>query len=157
MIIAIGSIINLTNFYDEAKHRPLKQYARAISSRKNVCYSIAVKQQKILSNLLIKLQSNNLPYVTYKKSNSLVYHKKCLLKNYINCTQVKSVSFENIVLKRGSIILIEINDENYPVFEEIADIFKTNTNVSLYHRHVSVLLSNICLQRTLIIVIKIMS
>lgn len=81
----------------------------------------------MLSNLLIKLQSNNLLYVTYKKSNSLVSHKKMLLKNCTHC-QLKNICFENITIKRGSIILIGIDNDGFPLF---ADIFTSNTNVSL--------------------------
>jgi len=126
----VGPLRCLWSMRFEAKHRPLKQYARAISSRRNVCYSIAIKQQIMLSNLLIKLQSGNLPYITYKKGNSLVCHEK-ILKNYRNFTQVKNVRFGNIMIKRGSIILVRINDDNFPLFGEIADIFKTKSNVSL--------------------------
>lgn len=35
------------------------------------------------------------------------------------------------MIKRGSIILVRINDDNFPLFGEIADIFKTKSNVSL--------------------------
>lgn len=126
----VGPLHSLWSMRFEGKHRISKQYARAISSRKNVCYSIAIKQQIMFSNLLIKLQSDNLPYVTYKKGNSLVYHNK-VLKNYRNYSQVKSVGFGNVMLKRGSIILIGINNDNFPLFAEIIDIFKTNTDVCL--------------------------
>lgn len=65
--------------------------------------------------------------MTYKKGNSVVCHKKVLLRNFTNYTQVKSACFGNVMLKRGSIILITTTT----LFAEIADIFKTNTNVSL--------------------------
>lgn len=69
----VGPLRSLWSMRFEAKHRPLKQYARAISSRINVCNSIAIKQQLMLCNLFIKLQSGTLSYVTYKKGNSLEF------------------------------------------------------------------------------------
>lgn len=112
----------------EGKHRPLKQYAHSSSSRVNVCYSIAVKQQLMLSNLFMQLQLNNFSYITYKISNSLVSSKKVVLNNYANYIVLKSVCFGNMTLKRGSIILVGINNDDLPLFGEIADIFKTKTS-----------------------------
>lgn len=97
----------------------------------------------MLSNLLTKLQSGNLPYITYKKGNSLVCHEK-ILKNHRNFTQVKSVCFGNIMIKRGSIILVRINDDNFPLFGEIVDIFKTKTNVSLLTPCFSATIKYVC-------------
>jgi len=50
----------------------------------------------------MKLQLNNLLYVTYKGSNSLVSSKKILLNNYANYITLKSVRFGNVMLKKGA-------------------------------------------------------
>jgi len=101
-----------------------------VSAEKNVCYSIAVKQQLMLSNLFMKLHLNNSPYVTYKESNSLVSSKKILLNNYANYITLKNVRFGNVMLKKGAIVLVGINNDGFPLFAEIADIFKINISIS---------------------------
>ncbi|KYQ54152.1 hypothetical protein ALC60_06949 [Trachymyrmex zeteki] len=125
----VGSLRPLWSMRFEAKHRPLKQYAQATASRRDICYSIAVKQQLMLSNLFMTLQLNNLPYVTYKESNSLVSLKNVILNNYTNYITLKSICFGNVVLKKGSIVLVNIDNDGYSLFVEISYIFKKKTNI----------------------------
>lgn len=128
----VGPLRPLWSMRFEAKHRPLKQYAHTITSRVNLCYSIAVKQQLMLCDLFAKMQSGFLSFITYKESiNSLLTSQnKILLNDYTNYTILKNVSFGNISFKKGSIVLLNIDNDNYPIFAKITDIFKSNNIVS---------------------------
>lgn len=126
----VGPLRFLWSMRFEAKHRLLKQYARTITSRVNLCYSIAVKEQLMLGDLFAKMQSGLLPYITYKESTSLIPQHKILLNNCSNYIILNNVSFGNISFKRGSIALLSIDDDNFPIFVEITDIFKNNNIAS---------------------------
>lgn len=56
----VGPLRSLWSMRFEAKHHSLKQYAHVTNNRINLCYSIAVKQQQMLSDLFIKLHIKNI-------------------------------------------------------------------------------------------------
>lgn len=126
----VGPLRSLWSMRFEAKHRPLKQYARTITSRVNLCYSIAVKQQLILCDLFAKMQSGSLSYITYKEKTSSISKKSISLRDYKNYTILKNVSFGKVIFKKGSIVLLTIDNDNFPIFAEIVDVFKSNSIVS---------------------------
>jgi len=69
--------------------------------------------------------------IIYRNINSLLSSQnKILLNNYTNYTILKNVSFGNISLKKGSIVLLNIDNDNCPIFAKITDIFKSNNIVS---------------------------
>lgn len=72
-----------------------------------------------------------MPYVTYREDNTLISNTQRLLDNSTHYVKLKSVSFGNIMLKRGSIVLLNVDNDELPIFAEIMCIFKTNTSVSL--------------------------
>lgn len=123
----VGPLRSLWSMRFEGKHRPLKQYAHAITSRVNLSYSIAVKQQLTLCDLFSKMQSGHLRYITYKKS-TLISHNTSVLNNYTNYIALRNVSFGNITLKKGSIVLLSIDNDS-PIFAEIIEIFMNNSVV----------------------------
>lgn len=124
----VGPLHSLWSMRFEGKHRPLKQYARSITCRRNVCRSIAVKHQLILSDYFITLQCGGISYITYTKDNSYLTDKD-MSNDCTNNTALKSLSFGNVTLTRGSIVLLGIDDDECPLFVEIIDIFKTSTNI----------------------------
>lgn len=124
----VGPLRSLWSMRFEAKHRPLKQYARASTSRRNICYSISVKHQLMLASYFITLQYGGVPYITYVEDNSLNVINKVLLNDYTNNIVLKSVSFGNVTLTKGSIVLFSIDNDECPIFVEIIDIFKITTN-----------------------------
>lgn len=124
----VGPLRPLWSMRFEAKHRPFKQYARAITCKRNICRSIAVKHQLMLSSYFIMLICGSVPYITYTKDNSLNITSK-ILNDCTNKTRLRNISFGNITLTRGSIVLFGIDDDECPIFVQIMDIFKTTTNI----------------------------
>jgi len=92
-----------------------------------ICFSIAVKHQLMLSDFFITLRYGGTPYIAYIENNSLNTNKK-LLNDCTNNNALKSVSFGNVTLTKSSIVLLDIDDDECPIFAKIIDIFKT-TNI----------------------------
>lgn len=66
IILKSGPLRHFWYFRYEAKHKELKMYARAITSRKNICLTLAKKYQYKFAHLLLNKESNQNLVVSMK-------------------------------------------------------------------------------------------
>lgn len=130
IIRAVGPIRHLWSMRGESKHKILKRVASSTTSRVNICSTMAIRHQLSFSNMLLKnigLETTiERGKIVSMNIQTLSYHDMIVAKfpNLISLDSLSWVKLKNIAYKRKMLVILSINeDENYPNFGEIKDIF----------------------------------
>lgn len=126
-------------FRYEAKHKEMKLYAHAITSRKNICLSLAKKYQykfayNILNSSLVKINLNN-KYVNDSNYNQLILRVLHLTSDQYIC--YSQIEFKGTLYKIGY-FFTHYNDE-ICVYEILEIIFvKQNSRVQFIVQQIEI-------------------
>lgn len=133
IILLTGPPVHLWTMRYESKHKELKSNAYVVSSRTNICKTLAIKCQLKACELYIsnkgfetqisKGKSEIFPEVT--ASNIEEKTKILLIENNFlnNIFRVSSVTHYGVKYQKGNIILVTVEDNYSPVFGIIEEIF----------------------------------
>jgi len=117
-------------FRYEAKHKELKMYARAITSRKNICLTLAKKYQYKFAHLLLNKESNK-TFVVNMRHMINSNHTEFLLNNsFMSSTSFDSyskINFKGTEYEVGNYITNFIDEV---CLYEILEIIVIQNNVS---------------------------
>jgi len=93
-------------FRYEAKHKELKMYARAITSRKNICLTLAKKYSFKFAHFLLNQQNNKdfIVFDKYKINSDLEFLSNILSMPYTNITSFSKINFKGTNYKIGSYV-----------------------------------------------------
>ena len=121
IIRMMGPLEHIQAIRGEAKHREGKLTANSVSTRVNICKTIAIKQQLIFSNKLLLNQgldsefaSGRLREFCAETANELATSTNYKADDYLGVDYVK-------IYKCGSFIKIDEDDE-FPTFAQIEEI-----------------------------------
>lgn len=111
-----GPVRKFWSFKYEAKHRQFKMYAHAISSRKNICLTLAKKYQFCFANYLLNFSQKKSRY-TFNKDDKIQTNFVNLIcskleKNENNVECFDKVEFEGKEYKKGYYISTRSSDYN---------------------------------------------
>lgn len=100
-------------FRYEAKHKEFKMYARAITSRKNICLKLAKKYQLKFAHFLLNDESNQIVVVAMKniissKHNEFVFNTLNIPSNFFN--SYSKINFKGTDYKIGNYVTNFINE-----------------------------------------------
>lgn len=137
-ILQTGPPINLWTMRYESKHKELKSNANVVSSRTNICKTLAIKSQlkacelyisnKGLKYTMLTGKSENFPNVS--NTTSIDEKVKILLmeKNFLNnIFRLSSVTYCGVKYQTGNVILVSVEDNYSPEFGIIKEIFLNDT------------------------------
>jgi len=122
-------------FRYEAKHKEFKMYARAITSRKNICLTLAKKYQFKFAHFLLNDKSNQIVVVAMKniissKHNEFVFNTLNISSNFFN--SYSKINFKGTDYKIGNYVTNFINEV---CFYEILEIIVLQNNIVLFTVH----------------------
>lgn len=91
-----GPVKHLWSYLFESKHREAKTYARNITSRKNITYSLSIKASLKFSNFLMDNQRGFPSYIEFVECDNLPLKETLNINNIINIEEFeKSFNFES--------------------------------------------------------------
>ncbi|KAF0709353.1 C2H2-type domain-containing protein [Aphis craccivora] len=120
IILKSGPLRHFWYFRYEAKHKELKMYARAITSRKNICLTLAKKYQYKFAHLLLNKESNQNLVVSMK------YIITSSHKEFLSITYSK-INYKGTDYEIGNYITNSIDEV---CLYEILEIIVVQNNVS---------------------------
>lgn len=131
----------LWSFRYESKHREAKTYARNITSRKNITYTLSIKASLKFTTFLNE-HANGLPNQTkFEKSyffnieNSeyfnFIKNFDCFKPDFANNLAIKSVTFKGTFYKKGYFLTIKCND--------VVDLYEIREIIISINNHLSVI------------------
>ncbi|CAG9818760.1 unnamed protein product [Phaedon cochleariae] len=133
IILQTGPPVHLWTMRYESKHKELKSNANVVSSRTNICKTLAIKSQLKACELYISGRGLESKISTGKSENfpdiivsSIKERTKILLveNNFlINISRVPSVTYRGVKFQKGNIILVSVKDNYSPIFGMIEEIF----------------------------------
>lgn len=93
-------------FRYEAKHKELKMYARAITSRKNICFTLAIKYQLKFAYFLLNQEINKDFFISikHKMNSDHSYITNTLNIPFNNFISYSKLDFKGIVYKVGNYV-----------------------------------------------------
>lgn len=138
----VGPLKNLWTMRLEGKHRPSKIYAKVNYNRKDLCYSIALKNQLNLSDVFLKNKSCQIRMPIFEPNlRNLYFSEKILLPNRgINFDSIDYLIINGCKYVEGSVILVS-NDKQLPTFGVIEKLFFMNKTKGSDAKDFTVILS----------------
>lgn len=121
----VGPLVHTWSMRFEAKHRPSKITANVSCSKKNLCYTLAVKNQlhmcyRLISANGFETSKTELGHIKFTDINCYE-HAEYIPDNGIDYVQsVKWVKIQNVTLKKSTVVLLKV--DQLPRFGRILDI-----------------------------------
>lgn len=137
MIKKFGPLINLWCMRFEAKHRISKISANTSSNRRNICKTLAIKQQLQLNNLFIEGSLGN--EIESSPSKDLINDadvqdiKKFMEKDSLDLVICcKWVSIKGTKYQIKMVLTLDVNENSLPKFGIIDNIYLYNNKVIMF-------------------------
>lgn len=128
-----GPVRKFWCFQYEAKHKQFKLYSHAITSRKNICLSLAKKFQYLFADYVLNFSHSSINYYLDEKNeiecnfDSIVKHKLKVNENSIK--YFEKIEYNGIKFKKNYYVAQYCNDY---IIHKILNIVKFEDNVFLF-------------------------
>lgn len=132
MLLKFSPLTQIWTMRFEARHRILKEAARASSSKVNICKTVAVKNQLLLNDLFLRNEPlNDINMGKKQNSSPLLINivKNKFGNNYDTLFSVQWLSIMGTKVHVSSIVTVDLNVDTFlPLFGDVGDILVSSDN-----------------------------
>lgn len=136
MIMKFGNLGQICTYRFEAKHRTSKLYANSVSTRINICKSIAIRNQLVQQNIFLK--NTGFETFTTGKKKALSEAEKVEVQKHFRMDisslfSVKWFKLDGIRIEEMSILILELCPvTSNPIFVKTVDIWVDSITNKVY-------------------------